>query len=590
LLQGNLDSRVRFSAYDEAFNFSAKCNAGAKVANGEILVFFNDDVRVVSADWIECLLDYLALDGVGAVAPKLLYENGLIQHAGIVTGVRRLLGTAFHCLPSDTTVYFNLAQSVRNVSVLSAACLAVRREVFDLIGGYDAVRFPIAHSDVDLCLKIRRAGFQCIFTPFATLQHIGHASLKETDKDGMPRQKDPADIHLLQDWPRETARDPFWNKTMRDILYADSPETFDIFPPTQPAAVTSGKNILVVFHDLSNSGAPRGVFEMAQHLIAGGHFVVAISPSDGFFREELQRIGATVIIDELILKAHPSVADFARNFDLAIANTVVSWPFVLQNAAQLDCYWYLHESHAIHGYANDVPRFLEALHGAKAIWVTGVYAKALSEDLRPDIAAMEYGIDPAVPQSGNGRSSPANGGNRVKIGVFGSYEPRKGQDLAVAAIKLLPPNVSEKIELNFFGRVLDQGYLDDVKRRALGNSKINFGPELPQAACTQELLRCDLVLISSRDEALSLVGLDAISAGKVVICSTAVGLSNYLQSGESAFIAKSPAPEDLASAIVEALIAKNEWHDIGVNAQNAFNRVFTKTAFRERIFRALSLS
>jgi glycosyltransferase involved in cell wall biosynthesis len=590
LLQGNLDSRVRFSAYDEAFNFSAKCNAGAKVANGEILVFFNDDVRVVSADWIECLLDYLALDGIGAVAPKLLYENGLIQHAGIVTGVRRLLGTAFHCLPSDTTVYFNLAQSVRNVSVLSAACLAVRREVFDSIGGYDAVRFPIAHSDVDLCLKIRRAGFQCIFTPFATLQHIGHASLKETDSDGAPRQKDPADIHLLQDWPRETARDPFWNKTMRDILYADSPEPYEIFPPTNSGAAPAGRNVLLVFHELSNSGAPRALYETARHLITAGHYVVAISPADGFYRDELRKIGAIVIVDELLLTEHPTVYDFARNFDFAIVNTIVAWPFIRQNTSQLDCYWYLHESDSILSYANDLPHFRKAIQDTKAVWVNGKRAKALTESLRPDIAVIECGIVPPL-SSVNGRKLSAwDKRFRAKIGVFGSYESRKGQDLAVAAINQLPPSLVNKIELNFFGRILDQVYYDDVKQRASHNPAIFFGPELSHEACIDELVRSDIVLIPSRDESMSLVGLDAIAAGKIVICSLQVGLSRYLQSGENAFITQTPAPEELASAIMEALLSAAEWPQIGGKAQQAFNQTFTEAAYRDRIFRALGLS
>lgn len=116
------DHRVKFSAYDAAFNFSEKCNVGARASSADILIFYNDDVRVISSDWIECLLDYLALDEVGICGPKLLYENETIQHAGMVTGVRQLVGTAFHSLPRGTPYYYNFAQSVRTTSLICGAC------------------------------------------------------------------------------------------------------------------------------------------------------------------------------------------------------------------------------------------------------------------------------------------------------------------------------------------------------------------------------------------------------------------------------------------------------------------------------------
>jgi GT2 family glycosyltransferase len=123
-------SHVRFVGYDKPFNFSDKYNAGAAQASGDYLIFFNDDVRVLTLNWIEALLECLQIKGVGAAARKLLYEDGTIQHAGLVTGVRRLVGTAFHCLPAATTSYFNLAQSLREVSSVSAACLAMPASLF----------------------------------------------------------------------------------------------------------------------------------------------------------------------------------------------------------------------------------------------------------------------------------------------------------------------------------------------------------------------------------------------------------------------------------------------------------------------------
>jgi GT2 family glycosyltransferase len=588
-IRDNVAACVKFAAFDEAFNFSAKCNAGVRAATGEFVVFFNDDVRVLSPDWIETTIEYLLLDSVGAVAPKLLYENGTIQHAGLVTGVRGLVGTAFHRLPADTMAYFKLAQSVRNVSALSAACLGMRRKVFDQIGGFDADRFPIALSDIDLCLKIRRAGLQCAYVPFARLRHIGHQSLHTADRARPQHHKDKADIRLLRNWCHEISRDPFWTRSMRDFLYANSPENFEIFGSLGHNAKPGGKDILLVFHDLSNSGAPRALFEAARHLISEGHFIVAMSPEDGFYRSELQKIGAVVIVDALLRTSDARVRNFVRNFDFAIVNTVMCSSFILHNARNLDCYWYLHESVAIADHARENPGFQTAIRAAKAIWVNGERAAGMCRDLRPDIAIIEYGFAPPLPIELLLDRTQGRADARTKIGVFGSYEPRKGQDLAVAAVLQLPESLRANIELNFFGRVLDGKYLQSVRALASGHDAINLGPELSYADCRTEITRCDIVLIPSRDESMSLVGLDAIGAGKVVICSEAVGLSRYLQPGENGFVVDQPTPTHLTNAIAQAISVRARWSEIGAGAREVFNQTFTEAAFRERIVRALPL-
>ena len=118
-------ANVHFANYDKPFNFSEKCNVGASHAIGDYVIFYNDDLRVISPDWIDVILEYASLPGVGIVGPELIYENGTIQHAGMVTGVRRLLGTAFHTYPAQTSAYVNMAQSVREVILICGACLAL---------------------------------------------------------------------------------------------------------------------------------------------------------------------------------------------------------------------------------------------------------------------------------------------------------------------------------------------------------------------------------------------------------------------------------------------------------------------------------
>ncbi|HWR89600.1 MAG TPA: glycosyltransferase, partial [Dissulfurispiraceae bacterium] len=194
------DHRIRICPFDQPFNFSLKCNRGAEFASGEYLLFLNDDVEATHESWIEDMVGVFGKGNVGGVSPKLYYENDTIQFAGMVTGVRRLVGTAFHCQPKDSGMYFNLIQSERNVSLLSGACLLMAKTLFTDVGGFDAVNTPVMHSDIDLCFKLLDRGYELIYTPFASLRHIGHLSLRETDKQEHRKKRDTVDLHVLKKW------------------------------------------------------------------------------------------------------------------------------------------------------------------------------------------------------------------------------------------------------------------------------------------------------------------------------------------------------------------------------------------------------
>src|SRR5205823_11980614 len=232
--------------YDERFNFSEKCNLGAAAATGARLIFFNDDVESAQRDWIQNLIEPLENPEVGAVAPKLLYATGKIQHAGLVTGVRGLLGTACHEWLGDSTDYTNFAQSMRDVSALSAACLAMRREDFFQVGQFDAVNTPIAHSDLDLCFKIREAGLRCVYTPFVTMKHRGHASIGTVvDEQKMP-SRSKASVYLLKRWAGYACHDPYYPANIRDWLYTDSPTPIRMWGRNAPRVTATKADLLFV--------------------------------------------------------------------------------------------------------------------------------------------------------------------------------------------------------------------------------------------------------------------------------------------------------------------------------------------------------
>lgn len=582
LSAGPVDSRVRLVRYDKPYSFSDKCNVGAHNSRGQYLVFFNDDVRVITPEWLEGVIEYLERDGVGIVGPKLLYENGTIQHAGMVTGVRRLVGTAFHSLPADTATYFNFAQSVREVSLICGACLGIGKEVFDRVGGFDAVNAPINHSDVDLCFKVRDLGLSCVYTPHATLLHIGHMSLAEVDKKKVaaPRKKDKADIFLLRRWISYVCEDKYFPKPMRDLAYHDSPEPFDVYQPLAPTvAASQGKDILLVSHDLTESGAPRVVLEMARTLVDAGHFVVVASPDDGPLRHELQRLGVAVIVDSLLLTRHVSVRDLARNFDLVIANTAVAWPIVLQLTPFVDVYWYIHETGLVTDLIERYPGFLQALAKVKHVFAGSRRAAGPLRKYRDDVRVMEYGLDPLSIDAVALPNVETSESRRLVVSVFGSYEPRKGQDLFVAGVAALPRSILERCEFHVYGRVLDVGFFEGVQRMAKSVPQLTLHTQLGYDQYVRQLVTSDLVVVPSRDDTLPLVSLHAMGASKPLMCTLSTGTSEYLENEVSGFVISSNHPPAITQALMDAIGNAGKWHEIGRAGKVLFDQHFSRDRF-----------
>ncbi len=165
----------RVISFDEPFNFSRINNVGSRHATGDVLLFLNNDTEVIAGDWLEAMVEHVQRPEVGVVGAKLLYPNGTIQHGGVVIGFGGFAGHAFWYLDQDDPGYFDFAKVIRNYSAVTGACLALRRGVFEEVGGFDE-HLGVAFGDIDLCLRIRERGFLVVWTPYALLYHYESAS------------------------------------------------------------------------------------------------------------------------------------------------------------------------------------------------------------------------------------------------------------------------------------------------------------------------------------------------------------------------------------------------------------------------------
>ena len=168
-LSGN--RKIHLLRWGKVFNYSAINNFAAAHAKGEYLLFLNNDVKSINPDWLEEMLGVCQRPEVGGVGAKLIYPDNTIQHAGCVIGMGGIAGHMFVDMPADRTGYLHKASLLQDMSAVTAACLLMKKEVFEQAGGFTE-ELAVAFNDVDLCLKVRKNGYLIVYDPYAKLYHM----------------------------------------------------------------------------------------------------------------------------------------------------------------------------------------------------------------------------------------------------------------------------------------------------------------------------------------------------------------------------------------------------------------------------------
>ncbi|MGH9323937.1 MAG: glycosyltransferase family 2 protein, partial [Vicinamibacteria bacterium] len=208
------DPRVRVLDYDAPFDFAALNNWAVRRANGDLLAFLNNDTEVIHPDWLDEMVSQALRPEIGAVGAKLLYPDDTIQHGGVILGIGGVAGHAHRGLRRNGEGYHGRAALAQNFSAVTAACLVVRREVFDEVGGFDPERFGVAFNDVDLCLRIRERGYRILWTPFAELYHHESASLGLPGAPARRERFEKESRRLVERWRSLIENDPAYNPNL----------------------------------------------------------------------------------------------------------------------------------------------------------------------------------------------------------------------------------------------------------------------------------------------------------------------------------------------------------------------------------------
>lgn len=200
--------------YPHEFNFAAINNFAVNHADGELLLFLNNDIEVISDEWLEAMVEHAVRPEVGVVGARLLYSNNLIQHAGVIIGVGGVAGHSHKYYPGDHPGYFSRSKAIQNLSAVTAACMMVRTEVFKSLGGFDEKNLAVAFNDVDFCLKVRQKELLIIYTPYAELYHYESISrgTDQTPEKALRFQKEVE--YMMESWNGTLQNDPYYNPNL----------------------------------------------------------------------------------------------------------------------------------------------------------------------------------------------------------------------------------------------------------------------------------------------------------------------------------------------------------------------------------------
>jgi O-antigen biosynthesis protein len=207
------EPKVRVLRDDSPFNFSALNNRAAEQASGDYICLLNNDIEVITPDWLDEMISLAAQPRTGAVGARLWYPDDTLQHGGVLLGLGGVAGHMHSRLRRWQLGYFGRAVATQNLSAVTAACLVIRKSIFEEVGGLNE-ELAVAFNDVDFCLRVLKAGYRNVWTPHAELYHHESAS-RGSDMDPDKYDRFVGEVRWMEArWPDAIANDPAYNRNL----------------------------------------------------------------------------------------------------------------------------------------------------------------------------------------------------------------------------------------------------------------------------------------------------------------------------------------------------------------------------------------
>jgi O-antigen biosynthesis protein len=561
------------------FSYSRLVNLGSARAATPLLLHLNNDVEALAPGWLEDMAGWLSVPGVDVVGARLLYPDGRVNHAGISLGTEDgLPHVLFEHEPADDLGHLFLPHAARNVAAVTGACLLTRTARYRELGGFDEGELRVAYNDVDYCLRIQQQGGRVVYTPQATLQHVGSASRggRYTEKEHV------AFLARHGGW-----RDPFLSAVME-------------FPPPAPrldphhhrqAGVARPLRLRFVTHNLKFEGAPILMFEQARHHARQPGVTVRVaSLEDGPLRARYEALGIPVEIWDaapLLTAEDPArfaaaLADFAPrhrldDVEVVVGNTLLCfWAVPLARLADKPSLLYVYESSPVEKlFARAaVPVRLraaaeEALRTATRVVFSAQATLAVfaEHNANDNFRIARSSVDVAELQ--RLRAAADRAALRRQYGIpadaplainVGSVCERKGQHIYIRAIDRLRKRYPAAFPGRAAPRFLIVGaraglYLETVQQdiALLGLDEVQIIPET--GAINDYFRMADLLVCTSFEESFPRVLLEAMAFGVRIVSTDVFGIPEMLTGNDEALLVPAGDPFKLCAALEQALAA-----------------------------------
>jgi O-antigen biosynthesis protein len=559
----------------DGFNYSRLVNLGTARADTSLVLHLNNDVEALAPGWLEDMVGWLSIPGVGIVGAKLLYPDGTLNHAGIsVSHSDGLAHVLFEREPQDDFGYLFLPHAARNVVAVTGACLLTRTALYRDLGGFDEEKLQVAYNDVDYCLRAAASGQRCVYSPQAVLRHIGSASRGTTYAEREHLEyiarygtfQDPYHSETLSFPPRNLPLNPYHRR------HAETPRPF---------------RAVVVTQNLKFEGAPLFIYELARYLATqpGVQLTVA-SAEEGPLRARFEQVGIKVEIwDTTSLARATSPETFttaldafakARSWDgteLFICNTLPTfWAIHLAQRLGKTSALYIHESRAVRKFfAPALPTAMlplaeEALQLATRVIFTAQSTRDIHEEhnLNDNFRTLPSWVDferiddfVATHDRTELRRQHGLDPDAVIVANIGTTCERKGQHIYIRALDLLAkelPNLFPGRKIQWIMVGAREGlYLETLREdiQLMGLHDVVVFDETPAIYDFYHLT--DIQVCTSFEESFPRVLLEAMVFGNRIVSTDVNGIAEMLTNTDEAYLMGAGDQHKLAAALKRAL-------------------------------------
>jgi len=508
---------------------------------------------------------FFKLMDTGFVSPKILAPEGVIQYAGSIAGSGVIFESVFQTFNNDSLPSY--LDVNRRTSYISDICLFTS---FDLLKKVMPEITSSRFFNIELSLLARSQGLHN--------SYYGNLTVNQISED-MGRYEGKGEFNtLLAKWGEQIFYEPYISNELKSLcLHVDSNSQSHY----SYISKQTKKSVLVYSHELTTSGAPLVALSTVSVLQSADYFCTVVSPVDGQLRNNYIKMGVPVLIIPHAEILGRDFEKFALDFDLVLANTVVSENIIkILSGKKVPVFWWIHEGQLVFDIISYrlPPKLGPNIH----VYSVSNYTKKYTDIFygKYSTKVLPFGFEDYCKNS-----PPFSHDGKIRIVLISQLiEYRKGIDVFLKSLDYIPKGNLINIEITIIGKLMNDN-LSKIFVTYCQKYGITHISSLNHEALMNQFDRFDIIIVPSRDEPMSIVAVEGMMFSKLIIVSSATGISGFIESGVNGFIFESEHPKQLSNILLEVINNYQKYDEMRAKAHLTYYSWFTPTAFKERLLK-----